>query len=157
VDVPRVVLRSWHQTIVGAGFGAFVLVVGVLGASQDTYIVGRIGNGAAAVVLGSWTIWTFVRTKLIVTPEGVRILNLGLRSTSLPWSQITGFRLGRYKRLSAVCMVDLIDGTSRHVFAIQLPRLVRSVPSSKEMRMIGFLNAEAAAHGAPIRAVAPAD
>jgi hypothetical protein len=144
-----------HQALGGAGFGVLVLVCGLISASQQTYTVGQIGIGVTVVLLGTWMIWAFLRAKIIVTPEGVQILNLRFGTVSIPWAQITGFRLGHYKRLSAVCMVDLIDGTSRHVFAIQLPQLVGSVSKSKEMTMINFLNAEAAAHGAPIRAPAP--
>jgi hypothetical protein len=129
-----------------------MLVLGLLGASQDTYRVGELGDGIGAVVIGMSMITTFLRAKVIVTDEGIRIFNLGRwRSIPIPWSQITGFRIGRHRLLSAICIVDLIDGTSRPASAIALAQISRSVSDSREMKMIKLLNDEAAAHGAPRR------
>jgi hypothetical protein len=148
----RVVLRSRHQLISGVGFGVLVLVLGLLGASQDAYRAGELIDGIGAAVIGTAMITAFLRAKVIATDEGVRIFNLGqLRSATIPWSQITGFRIGRHRLLSAVCLVDLLDGTSRPASAIALPQINRSVSDSKEMKMIELLNDEAAAHGAPLR------
>jgi hypothetical protein len=148
----RVVLRSRHQLISGAGFGVLVLVLGLLGASQDTYRAGELIDGIGAAAIGTAMITTFLRAKVIVTDEGVRIFNLGRwRSITVPWSQTTGFRIGRHRLLSAICIVDLVDGTSRPASAIALPQVNRSVSDSKEMKMIKLLNDEAAAHGAPLR------
>jgi hypothetical protein len=137
--------------IVGAGSGAFVIVVGLLGASAEPSTTVAIVVAVGAVVLGGWTVATYLRTRVIVTDSGVRIVNL-VRSVEIPWSRIAGFRIGRHRLLSAVCIVDLTDGTSRHAFAIQRSQIRRPPGQSKEDRMIALLNERAAAHGAPIRA-----
>jgi hypothetical protein len=149
----RVVLRSRHQLLVGVGFGAFVIVVGLLGASAETSRTVAIVDAVGAVVLGGWTVATYLRARVIVTDDGVRIINL-VRSVAIPWSRIAGFRIGRHRLLSVVCMVDLTDGRSRHVFAIQRSQIRRPPAQSMEDQMIAFLREQAAAHGAPLRAYA---
>jgi hypothetical protein len=84
-----------------------------------------------------------------VRDDGVVIRNpFGTRR--IPWSDIVRFRIGRHGLLSAVCIVDLADGSTQHAFAIQLPGASRRTFQSKEMQMIDLLNEQVSAHRGPI-------
>ena len=87
--------------------------------------------GAAAVLRlrsGPW-----------VNEGGVEIRNL-LATRVVLWSEIVGFRIGRYKMLGAVCVVDLKDGSSEHAWAIQMPHRALRSKETKEQRIIAQLN-----------------
>jgi predicted N-acetyltransferase YhbS len=55
---------------------------------------------------------------MVVGDSGIAIRNPFGRATSLRWTEIEGFRLGRYKLLRAVCLVDLVDGSVRRASAV---------------------------------------
>jgi hypothetical protein len=140
-----VVLRSRRQVVSGVGFGVLIIVLGLLGASQDTYPTGALVDGAAALVIGGALIAMFARTAVVVHDGGVEIRNLNpLFTHTIPWSDIVGFRFGRYRMLNAVCIVDLADGSTQHASAIALSG-ARRTSGLKEQQMIAFLNEQAAA------------
>jgi hypothetical protein len=79
---------------------------------------------------------------IYVTEEGVRVRN-PLSSTTIPWAQIRGFRIGRHKLLGEVCLIDLADGSSQYAFAIQIPNATRG---RHEIHMVDELNRILTAH-----------
>jgi hypothetical protein len=131
----------------GVAFGGVVIVFGLLGASQATYVAGRAIEASLALLVGGALILTFLRVAVVVSAEGVRIRN-PLSARSLRWSEIAAFRIGRYRLLNSVALVELREGSVVHAFAIQLPRLSGSARASQEAKMIEFLNAELERHRA---------
>jgi Bacterial PH domain len=139
------VLRSRSQLVGGVGLGIVFLALGLIGASQATYTTGKIGEAVVAIVVAGAMIALVLRAAVVVREDAVEIRNpFGTRR--IPWSDVVRFRIGHYRLLSAVCIVDLRDGSTQHAFAIQLPRASRRTSQSKEMQMISFLNEQASAH-----------
>src|SRR5438094_85726 len=143
-DAPTV-LRSRTQLVGGVGFGSLILVLGLVGASQATYTTGKIVEAAVAVAVGGVVVALALRAAVVVRDDGVEIRNpFGTRR--IPWNDIVCFRIGRHGLLSAVCILDLADGSTQHAFAIQLPGATRRTSQSKETRMIDLLNEQLSAH-----------
>jgi hypothetical protein len=86
-----------------------------------------------------WMAWAALRPVLIADASGVMVRNL-YGNQHLSWGEIAGFRIGRYKLLGAVCLIDLRDGSSRHAFAIQVPNIARGHSETRESRMVADLN-----------------
>lgn len=82
---------------------------------------------------------------VFASADGVRVRNL-YSGRKIPWREIKGFRIGRYRLLGAVCIIDLTDGSTQHAWGIQVPNRLVGKRDSREMRMIDELNAELAAH-----------
>jgi hypothetical protein len=146
--VTPTVLWSRSQRIIGMGFGFVVVVLGFFAAAQATYTTGKIGEAVVGVGLGGAMVAAFARAAVVVRDDGIVIGNT-VGTTEIPWSNIVGFRIGRCRLLSAVCIIDLADGSTRHAFAIQL---ARALSQTREMEMIAFLNEQAAIHRRPISA-----
>jgi hypothetical protein len=143
-DTPTV-LRSRSQLVGGVGFGVLILALGLVGASQATYTTGRIVEAAVAVAVGGAVVALALRAAVLVRDDGVVIRNpFGTRR--IPWNDMVRFRIGRHGLLSAVCIVDLADGSTQHAFAIQLPGASRRTSQTKEMQMIDLLNQQLSAH-----------
>jgi hypothetical protein len=139
------VLRSRSQLVGGVGLGILIFALGLIGASQATYTTGKIVEAVVAAAVGGAVVALALRAAVVVREDGVEIRNpFGTRR--IPWSDVVRFRIGRYRLLSAVCIVDLADGSTQHAFAIQLPGASRRTSQSKEMQMIDLLNEQAAAH-----------
>jgi hypothetical protein len=81
----------------------------------------------------------FGRTGLRVTEQGIEIRN-PLSRTKITWDRIRGFRIGRHSFMRAVCIIDLVDGSSKHAFAIQVPNRSLNRQDTRERRMVEELN-----------------
>jgi len=131
--------RSKEQVVVIVAFAVAVLIVGIAtahqaasGAQEIVQILATVLVAAAAAVLP-------LRSGLSISEGGVVIRNL-FSTRVVPWSEIAGFRIGRYKLLGAVCLVDLKEGSSEHAWAIQIPNRASRSNETKEQRMIAQLN-----------------
>ncbi len=96
-----------------------------------------------AVASFSGMFWGALRPILIADAYGVLVRNL-FSVRRLSWSEIAGFRIGRHKLFEAACLIDLKDGSSIYAFAIQVPKIARGRPESRESRMVAQLNARLA-------------
>lgn len=128
--------RTKSQLVTGVGFGAFVALLGLTQVDRPTAKGGGIVVTALMLVVGTCMAAVFARVALVASDEGVRIRN-PLSTAVIAWGDVARFRIGRHGLLSAVCMVDLADGSSRDAFGIPVPRSTRG---SKEQRMIDLLN-----------------
>ena len=95
---------------------------------------------ATAAICGGVMVWTGLRPVLIADRTGVVVRNL-FSTESLSWADIARFRIGRYKLLGAVCVIDLKNGSSTDAFSIQVPNIARGKPVTRESRMVDELNA----------------
>jgi hypothetical protein len=142
-QVYPVVLRSRSQLWAGTAFGVAVVIFGLIGAAQAGYIVGEIAEAAVAIACGALIIGSFARAALVVDESGITIRNPFGHATSIPWREIAAFRIGRYKLLRAVCLVELVDGSLRHASALQIPNYYARRPTNtREAKTITFLNDE---------------
>lgn len=98
---------------------------------------------ALAVTSFGWTTWAALRPALIADERGLVIRNW-FSTERLAWNEIAKFRLGRYKLLGAVCVIDLKNGSSAHASAIQVPNIARGRATTRESRMVAELNARLA-------------
>jgi hypothetical protein len=106
-------------------------------AMSSGHRIGSIAFAAVAVVCMSWVAF---RPVLIADASGVRVHNL-ISTRHLSWSEISGFRIGPHKLLSAVCLIDLKNGSSIYAFAVQVPNIARGRAETRESRMVAELNA----------------
>jgi hypothetical protein len=118
------------------GSQAFRASVAPDAARQATFVLLAIASFA-------WLGWMGLRPVVIADESGVRIRNF-FSSERLSWSEIAGFRLGRYKFLNDVCLIDLKDGTSTHASAIAVPKINQGREVTSESRMVDELNARLA-------------
>lgn len=132
--------------LTGIAFGAFVILVGATQFGRAASKGGGPGLGVLCLVMGAVMAVVFARVALVTDTEGVRIRNT-VRTLTIPWDRIERFRIGRYKLLSAVCIIDLVDGESVHAFAIQSPR-IRTPAESKGQEQVDRLNEILTAHRA---------
>jgi Bacterial PH domain len=132
--------RSRSQVYALIGFGLLIVLLGLLGAAQDTATSARVGDGAAALILGLACVAVAIRAALLAGDDGITIRNPFGRTLRIPWTEIAGFTIGRYKLLGAVCLVELHDGSTVHAWAIQIPRASRKPAASREAMMIEELN-----------------
>lgn len=141
----RTVWRSRSQLVAGVGFGLFLAVVGLTQVGKSASKGGGIGFTVVAFVLAAAMIAIFARGAVVTSDEGVRVRN-PFRTIVIPWSDVAGFRIGRHRMLSAVCIVDLADGSSQYAFGIQMARSPLGRAHSKEQRMIDLLNEMVVTH-----------
>jgi PH (Pleckstrin Homology) domain-containing protein len=145
-------IRSRSQTWTATGLGVlFALIFGSQAARPE--VAPDTASKAFFIGLGllmaATMAWIGARPVVIARPDEVTVTNL-VTSRHFPWSQIEAFRIGRHKLLGAVAILDLVDGTEAHAFAIQVPNLYRGRAETRESRMIAELNALlAASHEAP--------
>lgn len=130
----------------GIAFGAFIAFVGVGQLGRAASNGGGAGAAVGLIAIGAASAALFARVALVTDTEGVRIRNL-VHTLTIPWDRIERFRIGRYKMLSAVCIIDLADGESVHAFAIQVPRIRRRA-ESKEQQQVDRLNKLLVSHRA---------
>jgi hypothetical protein len=134
--------QTWTFLVMGAFFG-------LLWGSQAfrSSVSPDAGAKAAfltlAVATASTMIWCGLRPALIADESGVVVRNL-ISTERLAWSDIARFRIGRFKLLRAVCVIDLKDASSTHAFAIQVHNVVRGREVTRESRMMDDLNARLA-------------
>ena len=115
-------------------FGGVMLLIGATQISRSAALTATcfvLGVG----IIGLFTIWS----AMWLTPSGVKVRN-PTRAFSLSWDQINGFRLGGRWFLHNSLQVDLLDGSSRHVFAIQRPNYSLGKPDAWEPRAVARLN-----------------
>jgi hypothetical protein len=136
------VWRSRGQLLAGVGSGLFVAFLGLGQFSRPTN--GGPGFAVFMFVLAACEIVIFARAALVTSDAGIRIRN-PLSTVVIGWDEVDGFRIGRRGVLSAVCIVDLTDGSSRSAFGIQVPR-ARATARSKEQQIIDQLNELVASH-----------
>jgi hypothetical protein len=132
--------RSRGQVYTLGSFGLLVIVVGVLGAAHQTTTTARVGDAVAAVIVGLACVVVGVRAVLLTDADGIAIRNPFGRTRRIGWAEISGFRIGRYKLLGAVCLVELRDGSTLHASAVQIPHASRNTATSRESQMIDELN-----------------
>jgi Bacterial PH domain len=135
VTLDRKRYRSTGQCVGLAGFAVFLAALGTDGALRDHSTIEAVLINCIAVFL----LVISARVGLWTTRQGIVIRNL-VSTTSIRWSQIRAFRIGRYRLLGAVCIVDLHDGSSRHAFGIQVPHYALNRPASNERVMVAHLN-----------------
>jgi Bacterial PH domain len=143
--VPRR-FRSPGQFYALIGFGLLATMFGLIGAAQVAYTTGKVIEAATAVMVGGGIVATAARAALFAGDDGVTIRNPLGRTKHIPWSEVAGFSIGKYKLLGAVCLVELRDGSSVHASAIQIPHASRNPANSREGKMIEELNRLLAAH-----------
>jgi hypothetical protein len=142
--------RSRGQTWSLVGFGVFFALLYGSQASRSAVAPDPATKASLIVLgllLGAVCVWVGARPVLICDADGVTVRNL-FRTHRYGWSQIRAFRIGRYKRLRAVAIIDLSDGSSMHAFAIQVPNVPLRGAIARESRMIVALNARLATTGA---------
>jgi hypothetical protein len=108
---------------------------------------GQTTQGIVLVVIGVLFVIVFgYRPGLWVTSGGVRVRNL-ITAFELSWSEIREFRIGRHKIPPTVCVIDLEDGSSRYVAAVQLSSWsLRNSAAAPERKVIEELNAKLASN-----------
>ncbi len=121
--------------VVGSIFVLFGSLSGLHAHASGIRLVGWMmaAWGIGMVVLFS------VRTSVWITPSAVRVRN-PMRTLDLRWDQIRAFRLGRYKVLPAALIIDLVDGSRRYAWAIQLSNVSMGNPNAWEHRLVKQLN-----------------
>jgi hypothetical protein len=98
---------------------------------------------AGLVLLVSGVVFVGVfayRPGLWVTATGIRVRNF-VTAFDLPWTEIRSIRIGRHKLLPLSCLVDLNDGTSRYVAALQLSNWSAGKPNAPERQLVARLTA----------------
>ena len=128
-------LRSRHQVVAGWVLGGLFIAIGL------TQLANNDPLAAIAIPLVGVTIIGLLcwRAGLWVSDRGVRVRNL-IGGFSLPWDEIEAFAIGRHKLLSAVLLIRLRDGSTRHVFAIQVANWSIRNPQAPERRLVAELN-----------------
>lgn len=121
-----------------------------------TLIFGACLFDAAAMHEQSWPLSVievllmavvFARTAyaaVVIGPDELVVRNV-FRTVTVPWSDVSGFTLGRYQLLSMVCLVHLTDGTTLHASGIQGTGL----GGNQAHGLVQRLNAFLAARGTP--------
>jgi hypothetical protein len=140
----RLVLRSKNQLWGAVAFGVLLVVFGVFGALQAGYLAAGISEASVAIACAAVLVGLTVRATVIADETGVTIRNPLGRTQRIRWSDIAAFKIGRYKLLRAVCLIELADGSVRHAWAIQLPNYARRPGATRESEMINGLNRELA-------------
>jgi Bacterial PH domain len=138
--------RSPVQMWVLLGAGAFLAFVWGSQAFRSS-VAPDTGRKLAFLLLAAGTFgftwWVALRPVVVMGASGIVIRNL-FSTRRLGWQEIARFRIGRWKLLSAVCVIELKDGTSTHAYAIQVPNVSRGRPVTRESRIIDALNARLA-------------
>jgi hypothetical protein len=130
--------RSVGQTILIDTFSIAIAIVGIVTA-LGLPAAGAVLQAGATSLIAAVGILGPGRATLRTTADGVRIRNT-LSTTVIPWREIRGFRIGRHGLLGAVCIIDRIDGSSQHAFAIQVPQSAIGKPDAKARKMVAELN-----------------
>jgi hypothetical protein len=144
VQVPsnRVRYRSSEQVVLVLAFAVAVAIAGAATAHQARSTAGAILQAIGTVAIAAAMVVLVARAGLWATTDGIEIRNPLSRRVLIPWSEIRGFRIGRYRLLGAVCIVDLKGGTARHAFAIQVPNRALNRPDAKARLIIEELNSQ---------------
>lgn len=136
------IYRSVEQSVL-------VALVGIVGAGTVAFSPfanphswgNRLGFVLLALAMLYLVVGRIARSHVEVDAQGIRIRN-PLKTTELPWKDVSGFALGRYGPFPLMGHVLLVSGMSLHVFGIQAPnRFLRRNSRSAEA-IIGALNAE---------------
>jgi hypothetical protein len=143
--------RSRQQVTIAVVFGIAVAAVGVGTAGEARSTAGAVFQAVGCVALAALLIVAIGRSGLWASRTGVRIRN-PFSTSVVAWAEIRTFRIGRRGLLGAVCRVDLVDGSSKSAFAIQVPNLSLGRPDTKEGAMVARLNELLEAHRATIDA-----
>jgi hypothetical protein len=114
----KTVWRSNSQVIAAVAFGGFAVVIGIAELGRPASRSGGPVTAAVFIGLGALMIAVFVRVAVVTSNSGVRIRN-PVGTIVLTWGEIAGFRIGRHRLLSAVCIVDLVNGEQQYAFGIQ--------------------------------------
>jgi hypothetical protein len=144
--------RSPAQFYPLVGFALLVTAFGLIGSLQDLSSVGETGatlEAAFALLCGVGLVTLAFRGALLASKTGITIRNPLGRTRHIPWTEITEFKIGRYKLLGAVCLVELRDGSTAHAWAIQIPHASRNPAASREAKMTEELNRLLAADQKP--------
>lgn len=136
----RVRFRSRGQFYALLACAPLFTALGLIGATQASYTAGKIVEAFVAVILGGVLVFVAVRAALLVGDEGITIRNPLGRTVHISWTEIAGFKIGRYKLLGRVCLVELRDGSTVHAWAIQVPNASRNSAATREAKMIEELN-----------------
>jgi hypothetical protein len=128
---PGQVRGAW---IIGLCFDMLALMRAIGGDASFSIFAGSMG-----VVIISVFAW---RTGLWITADGIRVRN-PLAAFSLNWDEVRSFRIGRHGMSRASCLIDLMDGSTRHAFAIQISNwsIRTKRPDPPERAIVMALNA----------------
>jgi len=129
----------WTLPLLGV-FLAFVWGSQAFRASVAPDTGSKIAFVLLAVASFAWLAWAGLRIVVIADKSGVAIRNR-FSTRKLSWHDIAGFRLGRYKLLNDVCVVDLKDGSSTPALAIAVPKINQGQEVTSQSRMVDELNA----------------
>jgi hypothetical protein len=133
-------------------FGAFVAFIWAAQAFRPS-VAPDTGSKVAFIGLAVMSFatmgWIAFRPVLITESTGIVVRNI-FSTTHLSWGEIAGFRIGRYKLMGAVCLIEMRDGSSTYAFAIQVPNIARGRPETRESRMVDELNAQLAQSTGPV-------
>ena len=130
--------RSSGQTFGFVAFAASIAIIGVATSFQLSLGRGLFQAVGSLVIAGAMLAGP-ARAAVWTTRDGVRIRNT-VSTRMIPWSEIRAFHIGRHALLGAVCIVDLVDGSSTHAFAIQVPHRALNRPDAKARVMVEELN-----------------
>jgi hypothetical protein len=133
------VFRSKEQVIISALFGLAVATVGIATAPEARTLAGALLQSCGCVALATLLVVGVGRCGVWVTQAGIRIRNPASTSV-VAWSEVRGFRIGRSGLLGAVCIADLVDGSSRTAFAIQVPNRALGRSDSEARAIVARLN-----------------
>lgn len=120
-------------------FGLFMIFLGLASAARLNPAWKAGVQGAVFVGLGAAMIWLFtVRQGLWITATGIKVRN-PIAAFEIPWEEIRAFRIGRRGIFPAVCIIDLVDGSSRSVLAISVSNWSLGKPDAPERQIVAEL------------------
>jgi len=131
----KTVWRSKSQVIAAVAFGGFAVVIGIAELGRPASRSGGPVIAAVFIGLGASMIAVFVRVAVVTSDSGVRIRN-PFGTIVLAWGEIAGFRIGRHGLLSAVCIVDLVNGEQPYAFGIQVAHASRGRGEREAIRAL---------------------
>lgn len=123
--------------IIGAVVAGIMLVQTVIAFKQGTlwWFIGAIAF--LFIILG----WRGSRAAIYAEEHGVRVVN-PLKSELVSWSEIESFTLGRYGPWPHVGLIQLKNGSRRHIFGIQAPNPLTRPKNRSAQNLIKQLNQE---------------
>ncbi|MDX6636190.1 MAG: hypothetical protein QOF06_2393 [Solirubrobacterales bacterium] len=111
------VYRPKENVVFAAGYLVFLLFLFV---GQWGTQMSPVGRSAVIALLGfgALVFFRFGVAGIRASERGVRVINL-FSTYELEWREIERFRIGGWKIYPYICLIDLVDGTTRVAFGIQ--------------------------------------
>jgi hypothetical protein len=123
--------KSKSLQTAGICLGGFSVILGGAAAGGGSAI-----GGAVLIICGLAGAASFLRVRVIARRHEIEIRN-PLSTVTIRWDDIAQFKMGRHGLLSAVCVVERLDGPASYSFAIQS---ALAGVGQKELEMVEQLN-----------------